>query len=192
MSMSISDDVKEKSIKFNKKTLYEEYNIILKSGEQSEETTIEVNKSYDYIKILMTIFEDSETLSTDAVHNVCGILSIVYIDDDENETTVNSCFYPKYQHEVNNKNTYTIIETEGSSTIKEIRFSFFNDEDIDVYVGKFKIYYSQGISEDAIDSAVNDYSTSGNAHVILYSYTTEDDATENMYEHELADAGWLD
>ncbi len=189
MSVSISNKQSDKKITFNKKSLFSETNIQINSGSSTTLNADNIGKKCKYLKILANVSPSSTEVYTNNGHSVVVVYEITYIDDDNNETVVPYAFYPRYQHEVNNKNTTDIIDTD-STKIKSIVIKIYNNEKDCGYItiDKIAVYYSLFIDEETVEEKVNE-GISGGGEVptsnVFTIYNLENNFTIDGYGQTL-------
>ena len=190
MSVSISNKQSDKKITFNKKSLFSETNIQINSGSSTTLNVDNIGKKCKYLKILANVSPSSTEVYTNNGHNVAVVYEITYIDDDNNETVVPYAFYPRYQHEVNNKNTTDIIDTD-STKIKSIVIKIYNNEKDCGYItiDKIAVYYSLFIDEETVEEKVNEGIGGGGGEVptsnVFTIYNLENNFTIDGYGKSL-------
>jgi hypothetical protein len=150
MSMAISTDVKENSISFNRSKYINLYNYTLNMGETYNESHT-LDKKCAYLKLVANISVSDETLTTDDYKNVCIVLGLNYVDDDGNVDVVYEHFYPKYQHEVNNTDTYVIFNTDNKR-ITSVDTTVINNEDYvdSIIIKDLYLLYNLYIDEETV------------------------------------------
>lgn len=155
MSMSISNEIKEDKISFNKNSILAVAEETLSTGETYKASTGTINKKCDYLKVLGNISVNDESITTDEFHPVVVLFEIKYEDDDGNHSLIHEHFYPKYQHEVGNKDTYTIIELKNKKIV-DINIEVINNEDYvdSVVIDKLQIFYSLIIDEETVQEMI--------------------------------------
>lgn len=155
MSMSISDGIKEEKISFNKNSILTVAGETINTGETYKVGTDIINKKCDYLKVVGNISVSDESLTTDEFHPVVIMFEIKYEDEDGNHSLIYEHFYPKYQHEVGNKDTYTIIELKNKKLV-DINVSVINNEDYtdSVVIDKLQIFYSLIIDEETVQEMI--------------------------------------
>lgn len=190
MSVSISNKQSDKKITFNKKSLFFKTNIQINSGSSTTLNVDNIGKKCKYLKILANVSPSSTDVYTNNGHNVAVVYEITYIDDDNNETVVPYAFYPRYQHEVNNKNTTDIIDTD-STKIKSIVIKIYNNETNCGYItiDKIAVYYSLFIDEETVEEKVNEGIAGGGGEVptsnVFTIYNVENNFTIDGYGKSL-------
>lgn len=151
MSLALSNKKSENNISFNNKSLASLDNQTVVAGGQYSVPEIEVGYKCDYIKLLVNVSTNDTELTTSEFKSVTAVYKIEYIEDEEkninNIRTV--CFTPKFQHEVGNKNTYTIIELPAKK-ITKINMTVYNNESTDINIDIARIYYSRLMDEEAV------------------------------------------
>lgn len=156
MSMSISNEIREDKISFNKKSIFIVAGEELNTGETYKASTGLINKKCEYLKVLANISVDDDSITTDDFHPVAVLFEIKYEDDDGNHSLIHEHFYPKYQHEVSNKDTYTIIELKNKKIV-DINVEVINNEDYtdSVIIDKIQIFYSLIMDEETIQEMIS-------------------------------------
>lgn len=156
MAMSVSNKLSERNIPFSKNSMITLENISINSGGTYNTHVSDLNKKYQYLKLLCNVSVNNTELTTDAYHSVVVVYNITYLDDNGNSKLITEHFFPKYQHEVNNKDTYSIIEL-PYNTIQSIKISVYNnEEDTDnILVEKLSILYSSILDEDTVQDMIN-------------------------------------
>lgn len=151
MSMALSNKKSENNISFNSKSLASLDNQTVVAGGQYSVPEIEVGFKCDYIKLLVNVSTSDTELTTSEFKSVTAVYKIEYIEDEEknikNIRTV--CFTPKFQHEVGNKDTYTIIELPAKK-ITKINMTVYNNESTDINIDIARIYYSRLMDEETV------------------------------------------
>ena len=155
MSMSISDGIKEEKLSFNKNSILTVAGETINTGETYVVGTDIINKKCDYLKVVGNISVSDESLTTDEFHPVVIMFEIKYEDEKGNHSLIYEHFYPKYQHEVGNKDTYTIIELKNKKLV-DINVSVINNEDYtdSVVIDKLQIFYSLIIDEETVQEMI--------------------------------------
>lgn len=155
MSMSISDGIKEEKLSFNKNSILTVAGETINTGETYKVGTDIINKKCDYLKVVGNISVSDKSLTTDEFHPVVIMFEIKYEDDEGNHSLIYEHFYPKYQHEVGNKDTYTIIELKNKKLV-DINVSVINNEDYtdSVVIDKLQIFYSLIIDEETVQEMI--------------------------------------
>ena len=151
MSLALSNKKSESNISFNSKSLVSLDSQTVVAGGQYSVPEIEVGFKCDYIKLLVNVSTSDTDLTTDEFKSVTAVYKIEYIEDEEknisNIRTV--CFTPKFQHEVDNKDTYTIIELPAKK-ITKINMTVYNNEETDISIDVARIYYSRLLDEETV------------------------------------------
>ena len=151
MSMALSNKKSESNISFNSKSLVNLDSQTVVAGGRYDVPEIEVGYKCDYIKLLVNVSTSDTDLTTDEFKSVTAVYKIEYIEDEEknisNIRTV--CFTPKFQHEVDNKDTYTIIELPAKK-ITKINMTVYNNEETDISIDVARIYYSRLMDEETV------------------------------------------
>lgn len=187
MSMSISNEIKEDKISFNKKSIFIVGGEELSTGETYKASTGLINKKCEYLKVLANISVDDDSITTDDFHPVVVLFEIKYEDDDGNHSLIHEHFYPKYQHEVLNKDTYTIIELKNKKLV-DINVEVINNEDYtdSVIIDKIQIFYSLIMDEETIQEMI---STGGGGTVPVFKdlvvYNIDNNYTIDGYDNSL-------
>lgn len=187
MSMSITNGIKEDKISFNKNSLLTIAGESLSTGETYEASTGLINKKCDYLKVVGNISVNDDSITTDDFHPVVVLFEIKYEDEEGNHSLIYEHFYPKYQHEVGNKDTYTIIELKNKKVV-DINVSVVNNEDYvdSITVDKLQIFYSLIIDEETVQEMING-GGSGEVPVVkdLKVYNIEGNYTIDGYNKSL-------
>ena len=179
MSMAISD-----KISFSKKNILSVSDISISKNGTYENSITDINKKCSYIKIIANVSVSNKELTTDDFHPVAVIFNIKYIDDDDNIQTITDCFYPKYQHEVKNKDTYTIIDLPNDK-ISSIDIEVINSEDAvsSVNLDKLQVKLKLVVNEDTVKDIVNGGESGSGGSIPVYGdliiYNTESNFTIN-------------
>ena len=187
MSMSISNEIKEDKLSFNKNSILTIAGETINTGETYEVGTDIINKKCDYLKVVGNISVSDESLTTDDFHPVVVLFEIKYEDEDGNHSLIYEHFYPKYQHEVGNKDTYTIIELKNKKLV-DINVDVINNEDYvdSISIDKLQIFYSLIIDEETVQEMINK-GGSGDVPVIkdLKIYNIDNNYTIDGYNKSL-------
>ena len=151
MSLALSNKKSENNISFNNRSLTSVDNQTVIAGGQYSVPEIEVGFKCDYLKLLVNISTSDTELTTSEFKSVTAVYKIEYIEDEEkninNIRTV--CFTPKFQHEVDNNDTYTIIELPAKK-ITKINMTVYNNESTDISIDMARIYYSRLMDEETV------------------------------------------
>lgn len=211
MSMALSDKKSESNISFNSNSLVNVDNQTVATGGQYSVPEIEIGYKCDYIKLLVNISISDTELTTSEFKSVTAVYKIEYIEDEEknikNIRTV--CFTPKFQHEVGNKDTYTIIELPAKK-ITKINMTVYNNESTDISIDMARIYYSRLMDEEAVKEVAgtsggdvqvskvlklyninNEYTIDGYNKSLILDLVVPDDILE-QYGVKNTDTGYLD
>jgi hypothetical protein len=187
MSMSITNGIKEDKISFNKNSLLTIAGESLGTGETYEASTGLINKKCDYLKVVGNISVNDDSITTDDFHPVVVLFEIKYEDEEGNHSLIYEHFYPKYQHEVGNKDTYTIIELKNKKVV-DINVSVVNNEDYvdSISIDKLQLFYSLIIDEETVQEMIN-AGGSGEVPVVkdLKVYNIEGNYTIDGYSKSL-------
>lgn len=187
MSMSISDGIKEEKISFNKNSILTVTGETINTGETYKVGTDIINKKCDYLKVVGNISVSDKSLTTDEFHPVVIMFEIKYEDEEGNHSLIYEHFYPKYQHEVGNKDTYTIIELKNKKLL-DINVSVINNEDYtySVVIDKLQIFYSLIIDEETVQEMI---ATGGGGEVPVVKdlkvYNIDNNYTIDGYDRTL-------
>lgn len=150
MSLALSNTKSENNISFNSKSLVNLDNQQISAGGSYTLEEVTVGFKCDYLKLLVNISTSDTELTTDDYKTVTAVYKIKYIDDEETNTTkeITECFSPKYQHEVNNKDTYVIIELPAKKIVNINVTIYSNEETDNVTVEKLRLFYSRLMDEE--------------------------------------------
>lgn len=158
MSLSLSNTKSENDISFNSASLVSLDNQQISAGESYTLPEVAVGFKCDYLKLLANVSVGDTELTTDDYKTVTVVYRIEYLDDEEEGTTKvkTDCFYPKFQHEVNNKNTYTIIEVPAKKIVS-INVKVYSNEETDtVKVEKLRLFYSRLMDEEGTKEVIQE------------------------------------
>lgn len=158
MSLSLSNTKSENDISFNSASLVSLDNQQISAGGSYTLPEVSVGFKCDYLKILANISVGDTELTTDDYKTVTVVYRIEYLDDEETgETKVKTdCFYPKFQHEVNNKNTYTIIEVPAKKIVN-INVKVYSNEEAEVVtVERLRLFYSRLMDEEGTKEVIQE------------------------------------
>lgn len=150
MSMALSNKKSENNISFNSKSLVSLDSQQISSGGSYTLEEMTVGFKCNYLKLLVNVSTSDTELTTSEFKSVTAVYKIEYIEDEEknikNIRTV--CFTPKFQHEVGNKDTYTIIELPAKK-ITKINMTVYNNESTDnIVIDKLRLFYSRLMDEE--------------------------------------------
>jgi hypothetical protein len=163
MSISLTDNKKEKLIAFNKTKLTPQQDTHTLGNGGSYSETIQINKGkgliFKYLKIHSGLSTSDTTLITEFGHNVGIALVLNYTDDSDKEHIkefrVTHCFYPPYEHEnKGSKKDYTIINCD-STKIKSITIKLFNNTSHNVTFSNIYLKYCLDMNEETVDEKVD-------------------------------------
>lgn len=186
MSMALSDKKSESNISFNSNSLVSVDNQTVATGGQYSVPEIEIGYKCDYIKLLVNISISDTELTTSEFKSVTAVYKIEYIEDEEknikNIRTV--CFTPKFQHEVGNKDTYTIIELPAKK-ITKINMTVYNNESIDINIDMARIYYSRLMDEEAVKEVAGTSGGDVQVSKVLKLYNINNEYTIDGYNKSL-------
>ena len=158
MSLALSNTKSEKDISFNKKSLVNLDNKQVSAGKSYTLEEVTVGFKCDYLKLLVNISTSDTELTTDDYKTVTAVYKIKYIDDEETNITkeITECFSPKYKHEVNNKNTYVIIEVPAKKIVN-INITVYNNETTEtVTIDKLRLFYSKLMDEEGTKETIKE------------------------------------
>jgi hypothetical protein len=164
MSVAISTDTKVNKIKFNKRALYSNSSIKIKSTDKLVDTITSIDKKCQYLKIVVDVTTDDTTISTLSQHNIlCGLI-LTYeetVEDDTNETQSSTTqqykssvmFTPRYNFETTTSQ-YTVVQLDNN-TLQSIRLIIQNNEESTITVNSIKLYYSLYTDSESIDEKID-------------------------------------
>lgn len=168
MSISVSSDVKESGINFDRDSVISndsdwvglrgEFNkgeeLVLGSSSACR-LVVNLNKmKCSYFKLLARVTSNDKTLSTDNFNKVSIVYKIMY-EVDGKESVVTNIFYPKYDFEIKDKADFTIIST-PQTPINTIEVTIYNNEDVEVSIVETGLFISKLVDANDIgDIAVD-------------------------------------
>ncbi len=187
MSLSLSNTKSENDISFNSTSLVSLDGQQIAAGENYELPEVEVGFKCDYLKLLANISVGDTELTTDEYKTVTIVCKIEYMEDEETLTTKPKtiCFSPKYQHEVNNKDTYIIFELPAKKIVSINMTVYSNEETEVVTVDKLRLFYSRLMDEETIKEMIQ--TGGGDVPVVndLTVYNLEGNYTIDGYNKSL-------
>lgn len=159
MSNSYSNNTKD-NIKFNEKPIINLESILVNANSSEYFYEQEINKKCEYIKLVCGLTSEDKKLTTDYYNAVCIDCTIHYFDENNNRKSIVDSFYPRYKHENNNLDDFTIISS--PTNIDYIDIEIINNENVDIDITELKVYISEDIGDE-----LNDYYNNGGQTVLV-------------------------
>lgn len=158
MSMALSNTKSENDISFNSNSLVSLDGQQISAGGSYTLEEVAVGFKCDYLKLFVNISTSDTELTTDDYKTVTAVYKIKYIDDEEKNTTKTNteCFSPKFQHEVNNKDTYVIIEVPAKKIVSISIIVYNNETTETVTIDKLRLFYSRLMDEEETKEVIKE------------------------------------
>lgn len=167
MAMAVSSGVQENTISWSSNKLINQSNISVSAGQSYTVSSSIGNTDSDYLRLLANVSVQDTELTTDNFNTVCILYKVLYTDNDGNSKELMDSFFPKFQHEVNNTDTYVIINS-PSKNINQIIVEIYNSETTEtITVEKLEVQYNN-VAVDAgnVEDTVENYlMTTGGVYV---------------------------
>lgn len=149
----------EQNIKFNETPIVSHTDFNMSSHHTTPLGRYTINKNCEYLRFRCGVTVSDTTLSSNGFGAVCVNYEIHYKDSEGNNQVILDGFYPKYKHENNNKSDQTIVNAPG--LIDYVEIELINNEDIQVNISDFLVFYAEPIDGDTIVDLLNDYTDNG-------------------------------
>lgn len=167
MAMAVSSGVQENTISWSSNKLINQSNISVAAGQSYTVSSSIGNTDSDYLRLLANVSVQDTELTTDNFNTVCVLYKVLYTDNDGNSKELMDSFFPKFQHEVNNIDTYVIINS-PSKNINQIIVEVYNSETTEtITVEKLEVLYNN-VAVDAgnVEDTVENYlMTTGGVYI---------------------------
>lgn len=157
MAMAVSSGVQENTISWSSNKLINQSNISVSAGKSYTVSSSIGNTDSDYLRLLANVSVQDTELTTDNFNTVCILYKVLYTDNDGNSKELMDSFFPKFQHEVNNTDTYVIINS-PSKNINQIVVEIYNSETTEtITVKKLEVQYNNvAVDEETVTDIAKD------------------------------------